>query len=39
MYQLLLISTNPGYINPQAVLLGGYHKKVLDDMTIGGVSP
>jgi len=32
-------AVNPGLINPAntAVLLGEYHKKVLDEMTIGGV--
>jgi len=31
-------NVNPGLTNPKsAVELGGYHQKVLDEMTIGGV--
>ena len=39
--QCFRCNVNPGLINPEqtAVSLGGYHKKVSDEMTIGGVSP
>jgi len=35
-------NVNPGLINPVNTAVtnwGGYHQKVLDEMTIGGVSP
>ena len=35
------MNVNPGFLQTPftAVELGGYHKKVLDEMTIGGVPP
>jgi hypothetical protein len=33
-------NVNPGLINTKRLVnWGGYHKKVLDEMTIGGVPP